>query len=249
MLFHTQSSTDKEVDAVELLEQKYCDGIVMVSFDFCEKNISAVIASNKPVVLTNYYDKILPNSNYDCVYVDHTEALRMLTQHIITVGGRNILYIGGDVKTQTAKERRKGYEKALQENNRDIDTRLMADGKFTQEGGYIQAKKALESGLQIDSIITANDLMCIGVLKYLYEKDIVVGKDIMLASVDNSDFVQNTHPTITAIDLCQDEIGLKASSLLMDRILNKRTTSKVVKILPKLIIRNSTSKAQGNSFM
>ena len=53
MLYTTEKSLKKEIDIIRTLEQKFCDGMIMVSFDFCEENISAIRACGCPVVLTN----------------------------------------------------------------------------------------------------------------------------------------------------------------------------------------------------
>lgn len=56
MLYTTEKKLDKEIDMIRLLKQKFCDGMIMVSFDFCKENISAIRESGCPVVLTNKYD-------------------------------------------------------------------------------------------------------------------------------------------------------------------------------------------------
>lgn len=240
ILYHTRSQLEKEISAVDLLNQKYCDGIILVSFDFSEKNISAIEASNKPVVLTNLYEKIKKDSNFDCVYVDHEKAMKIATQHLIDGGSKRILLLVGSDKQQTSRERLLGYKRGLEESGIPYDKSLIRDGKYTVEGGYKALKGAMKENLNFDAIITANDLMGVGVVQYLNENGISLTDNYKMVSFDNTDFARYNVPSITSVDLRQYLIGKNSAELLLERILFGRKQSKIVRIEPKIIIRDSS---------
>ncbi len=240
ILYHTKNQVEKEISAVHLLNQKYCDGIILVSFDFSEKNISEIEASNKPVVLTNLYEKIEKDSNFDCVYVDHEKAMKIATKHLIDGGAKRILLLVGSDKLQTSRERLLGYKKGLEESGIFCDEALIKDGKYTVEGGYQAIKAAMEENLDFNGIITANDLMGVGVVQYLNENGINLTDNYKMVSFDNTDFARYHVPSITSIDLRQYLIGKNSAELLLERILSGRKKSKIVRIEPEIIIRDSS---------
>ncbi|GJM78543.1 hypothetical protein HMSSN139_10390 [Paenibacillus sp. HMSSN-139] len=55
ILMDTKNRLEEEKRAIQLLREKYADGMIMVSFDFCEENIGLLNRLHAPVVLTNQY--------------------------------------------------------------------------------------------------------------------------------------------------------------------------------------------------
>jgi|LSQX01.1.fsa_nt_gb DNA-binding LacI/PurR family transcriptional regulator len=240
ILYHTKNQVAKEISAIDLLNQKYCDGIILVSFDFSDKNISSIEASKRPVVLTNLYEKIKPNSNFDCVYVDHEKGMKMAAEHLISEGSKKILLLIGSLDLQTSRERLQGYKIGLAENNIPFEENLVKNGMYTVEGGYSAIQQAIDENIDFDAIITANDLMGVGVIQFLNENNIKLGDKYKMVSFDNTDFARYAVPSITSIDLQQYLIGKYSAELLLERILTGRKKSKVIRIEPKLIIRESS---------
>ena len=76
----------EELKAIELLKSRFGDGMIFVSFDFNQKNISAIQHCGYPVVTTNLYEIKESQNLFDCVYVDHTHAMRIATEHLIQQG-------------------------------------------------------------------------------------------------------------------------------------------------------------------
>ena len=94
----------------------------------------------------------------------------------------------------------------------------------------------MQSGRPVDAVITANELMFMGVMRYMTEHHIDLNA-FRMASFDNTDFSRNL--SVTSLDLKQDEIGRNAVRLLMERIDGKRTESKQVYLMPELIVRKT----------
>jgi LacI family transcriptional regulator len=241
MLYHTKNDVKKEIEAVDLVNQKYCDGVIFTSFDFSPALLKAIQETGKPFVLTNLAP-LESHSNYDCVYVDHTLGMELLTQHLLEQGAKRILLLIGDLSKQTSHERFLGYRSALQKAGIPLEESLIKDGAYSVEGGYRAMKAVLAEKLPFDGLISANDLMGIGASQALGEQGLVLGKDYLFGSFDNTDFTLYHDPTVTSIDMQQDRIGSESAKLLLERILSGRTQSKVVRIVPQLVVRHSTKR-------
>lgn len=238
MICSTQHSLKKELNLINLLTQKYADGLMLVSFNFIDENIKAIRESKLPVVITNRYKDIRPDDNFDYVYSDHILGMEMATQHLIDCGCKNIVLIVGEKDEQTSIERTSGYKNMLKKNGFEINDDYVLDGGFVIEKAYDVFKSFYEKKLPIDGIITANDLMCMGLMRFFSEHDLLVFQNIKLVSFDNTDFSANLG--ITSIDLNQDKIGEYSVKFLMERIRGERKDSRQMYIEPKLIIRNTT---------
>lgn len=239
MLFHTKKSLSKELEMINLLNQRYCDGIILVSFDFCEENISAIRNTNRPVVILNRYDKQRPDDNFDYVYNGHTEAMAMATEHLVERGCRNIVLLTGDPKEQTSMERNQGYISILNKYNLPVREEMMLNGNYAKEAAYDAFMEFERKNIKFDGIVASNDLMALGVLKAAQELKIKIPKDVKLVSLDNTDFATLIKPTLSSVDLHEYELGNKAGQLLLERLNSRKTVSNYI-LTPTLYIRQSS---------
>jgi len=235
VLCHTKGDLKTELKMLRNLQEGYGDGMIFVSFDFNERNIAAVNASGCPVVLTNNYQSPDGRDNFDCVYVDTHEGIRMAAVHFINKGYQRIGYLGGNTQTQTGKERFSGFMRALQEKGVPIHQRYFKVGDFSTESGRQAMLELIESGDLPDALVVANDLMAIGALKVCQEHGVKVPEDMAVIGMDDSDLA--FHLNLSSIHMYEEEIGKQAARLLMDRILRVNQDKKTIRLQPSLVLR------------
>lgn len=244
MLCYTKHKLKEELKFLRLLAEQYGDGMIMVSFNFNEKNMEAIRNSPFPIVTTNPYQDSTADENYDTVYVDHTQAMYLATEHLVSLGHREIALIIGDLNEQTSRERADGYRACMDAYQLPYDDSNFFIGDYTKESGERAAKQLLKSEKQYTAIVTANDLMAMGLMIHFAKVKIRVPDDYSLISLDNTDYAQTLHPALTSVDMKQYAIGSQAAEFLMERFRGERTERKVEKITPELIIRDSTKALQ-----
>jgi LacI family transcriptional regulator len=84
--------------------------------------------------------------------------------------------------------------------------------------------------------------MAMGVLKALEDLKINCPRDIALATFDDVSLDHAYHAHVTAVVQPSYEMGARAASILMDRIEGRLGKDwSVVRITPKLVLRESTS--------
>lgn len=240
MLCYTKRSLEEELKFIDLLMEHQGDGIICVSFNFCDKNVNAIQKSGRPAVLTNLYEAKNQQNSFDCVYVDHTKAMFLATEHLIQQGHRDIALVIGTLTEQTGKERAAGFFSAMENHGISAGTENLFIGDYTRESGYAAAQKILSGSRRFTATITANDLMVVGVVTACTEQKISIPRDMAIVSLDNTDFSTAIHPHITSVDMMQTAIGETAASLLMERIEKERTYPKTVRLEPQLIVRDSS---------
>ena len=239
MLYATDKSLAKELSMIDLLDRKYCDGIILISFDFCEKNIAAIRASKRPVVLGNQYSDQKPTDNFDYVYVDHIYGMELATDHLIGQGCKDIVLVTGDMQTQTTRERVQGYRNSLARAGMSCDEAHILNGNYDTEGSKAAFREYIENGGKCDGVIASNDLAAYGILKYCREKGIGIPSDIKLVSFDNTDYAELSVPPLTSVDMCQYSLGEQLASTLLSRI-DGRKEVKNVTLKPTLVVRGSS---------
>lgn len=65
------------------------------------------------MVLTNRYEGLEKDDNFDVVYCDHTVGMELVTEHMLKQGCKNILLIAGAEGEQVSVERIQGYKTRL----------------------------------------------------------------------------------------------------------------------------------------
>lgn len=236
IIFNTHHLLDKELKLIDLLSQRYADGLILVSFNFTEANIDALRRTNLPAVLTNRYEGIREDDNFDFVYSDHVAGMEQVTSFMVEKGCKNILLVAGNENEQTSAERVQGYKNVLQQHNIPVRDEYILNGEFRTEPAHDAFAAFMQKGLPVDAVITANELMFMGVMRYMTEHGIDLDA-FRIASFDNTDFSRNLN--VTSLDLKQDEIGRSAVRLLMERIDGRRVKSEQVYLMPELIVRKT----------
>lgn len=239
MLYPTDKKIEKELEAINLCESKFADGIIMISFDFCKKNIEAIRRSKIPTVLGNEWLGQKPDDNFDYIYVDHTHGMGLATEHLIKKGCKNILLVTGNLKEQTSYERSLGYIKALKDNGMEPSSDYMIDGGYEKKKSEEALNSFIASNKPFDGIIAANDLSAFGVLTSLRDHNIGIPDPIKLVSFDNTDYATVASPSLTSIDMCQYELGECLAQTLLERLKGRHYVKNTV-LEPRLIERQSS---------
>jgi LacI family transcriptional regulator len=240
MLYYTKHRLDEELKAIQLLRQKVVDGMVMVSFHFCRENIEAINQAGCPVVLTNRYDSPEGDDRFDYVYVDTYLGIKLSTQHLISLGHREIAYFGGSIQEQTGLERYMGYRDALGEAGLPFAQALVREANYSERAGYACMKALLRERPGVTAVVTSNDLIALGAMTACAEENIAIPGDIAITGMDNTELSGRVAPGLTTIVMQEDQIGRLAATLLMERILSPETPARQIRLEPELIVRGST---------
>jgi LacI family transcriptional regulator, galactose operon repressor len=240
ILIYTKHSLKEELRAIQNLKEKVADGMIMVSFNFNETNIGAINAVQAPVVLTNKYVSPAGNDRFDYVYTDAYLGVKLGTEHLIAQGFRRIGFIGGNGSEQTGHERFCGFRDALEKADIPVLPDYAAESDYTENGGYATAKSWLLQPDLPEAIVCTNDLMAIGVMKACEEAAIRIPEDIAIVGMDNLDIASRVYPKLSSVSLNQEEIGRRSAQVLMDRLHGKQREEGEIKILPRLVVRNSS---------
>jgi len=242
ILFYTKHSLKEELKAIQNLRERVADGMILVSFNFCEENIRAINELQAPVVLTNKYVSPDGNDKFDYVYVDTYKGIRLATEHLLEQGIEKIAYVGGSLGEQTGYQRFCGYREALLDAGLPLDEGMIAESDYTENGGYRAAKAWLQKEDKPEGIVAANDLMALGVMKACEEAGLSIPGDVAVVGMDNLDIASRVHPKLTSVAMMQEEIGRQSAQVLMDRLAGRPVTGGEKKLLPRLVVRHSSVK-------
>jgi LacI family transcriptional regulator len=240
VLFYTKHNRKEELRVIQNLKEKYADGMIMVSFNYSDTILSALNSVDAPIVLTNKYDSSDSNNKFDCVYVDTYLGIKQATEHLIKQGHQRIAFVGGDLKEQTGAERFEGYRDALLDEGLRTDESLVFESNYTESGGYLLGKQIFQMKLPPSALVAANDLMAVGIMNAAAECAVRIPDDIAIIGMDNTDISQRVTPKLSTVAMMQEEIGRISAQILMDRLNGDTGEKKIIKLLPRLVIRGTS---------
>jgi LacI family transcriptional regulator, sucrose operon repressor len=225
LLANTHQSHGKELEFIQIFNQKRVEGIVLYATHLDKPLINAIQRSSSPVVLVGQDGSLynIPSVIHDDYRVGFEAGNRLIAK-----GCKRIGFIGvqkDDVAVDV--QRSLGLLESLQQHQLNLVCHLRGD--FSIESGYQLAKEVYNNFNDIDGIFCATDRIAVGAIKALRESGVNVGEQIRVLGVGNDEMAFISHPALSTFNYAFDKAGENAAKMLLDRIAGKgQEMSKVV---------------------
>jgi LacI family repressor for deo operon, udp, cdd, tsx, nupC, and nupG len=235
LLGNTNKSVENEYGLIDLLKQKQTDGMILFSARMDPKTL-VNLSEEYPIVLTTAY---IDGLKVPTVSIDNISSSRNAVEHLIKLGHTRIAHISGPLEFNGSRDRYKGYQQALLQNDLKIDSMLVQEGDFTLESGYNLMLKFIAMEHPPTAVFTANDEMAMGVVKAAKDYGLKVPEDLAVVGFDNISFSAIFEPALTTVAQPLFKMGQVSMQLLLQQIQGVQV-SKIQHILEsELIIRDS----------
>lgn len=237
---NTDDDIEKEEKYINMLVEKMVDGIVFTASSKKHTGFESFKKFPVPIVLVDRdidFDGIQGK-----VIVDNFMGGYEAGKHLLKLGHTEIVFLSGPLKSNTSRNRLNGYKKALEEFNVAFKEECIIEGYYRSEWGYEAAIDLLDSGREFTALFCANDLIAIGAIKALKEKNIKIPQEISIVGFDDIYMARLIDPELTTIKQPNYEMGYKSVEILINILEGKQENNKNINLKPKLVIRKSTSK-------
>lgn len=234
IICNASDSAKIEADKIQLLYEKQVDGVIAVPSENTGKGFEILRKNDIPIV---FADRYVDNFKADTVLVDNVNGTYRAIEHMINKGAKRIGFIGGTSELSNAKERYKGYLRAMEDYNIPIDSDLLKFGDFHIQSGYDLTKVLLKSKNPPGYLFVSNYYMHVGAIQYLIEQQKKKDLKIEMASFD--DMQLTALLGFASITVAQPiiEIGRTAAKVLLDRISGENTNADytITRLKPEFI--------------
>lgn len=236
----SMSHSDRKIEEenLKMLYNRVVDGIVLFSSKLTKDEINN-LAMEHPLVQCSEY---IENSVSDIVSIDNEQAAFDAVSFLVGEGHKRICYFGVSEKYYSAKQREKGYKRALTEKNIKTGNKFIYKAGYSYKDGEDMAKEMHDkfSDKLPDAVFCISDSIAMGAIKYFLENGIKVPEDICVIGFDNTSVSKVFYPPLSTVAQPQEQIGKEAVDLLIDRI-EKRDRKFVFRILThELVLRKTT---------
>lgn len=242
VLLSTEALASEEYGIIKSLSKQYVDGLIISPLLYSDEHRELIKQAARPVVVITGSES---DPDIDSVLVDSSQGVRLAMEHLLGQGRSRIAFLNGRPDTVPGVARLNGYYASLIEHGLPRDDSLVFASDFTLAGGY-QVAEEIVSRAKPDAIMCANDLMALGVLRYLREKGLRVPQDIAVVGMDDIEHAATSFPSLTTVSLLAAERGRMAAELLLDRLTSQEEPKpRQLQVVPRLIVRESSVLVKG----
>ncbi|WP_421725042.1 LacI family DNA-binding transcriptional regulator [Bauldia sp.] len=239
LMCNTDSNESRERAYYEQLVSRRIDGIITLptlrpqaeaeqSLDIIERyQIPAVVLLRQ-----------LEGQTFDTVKVDSYGGGRLLGEHFTRQGLKSVVFVGGTPAVESTRDRVRGLKDALSGSDVELDVRF---GGFDQECGFDIASDIIAEGRRPDVIVSAMNVVAIGILKALKAAD----SSLPVASFGSlSTELRGLYdPLYAFIEHNPQEIGRRAVSALRRRLDDPDADISEAIVPVRLVVGDSTGAA------
>ena len=231
---------------LEKMQEQKVDAIIQVggSVDDLATNLEYAefvnqIMTTTPVIVTGKLD----GTQCHMVQIDAVKVMDLLMEHLIELNHKKIAMIGGSVDVASTFVKVQRYKQLLQKYKLDYCSDfVMTKGSYNAESGYALMNEMFEKGNIPTAVIAINDFTATGIVRSILEHKYRIPEDISVVSQDNTFLTSIAVPNLTSVDYDYEEFGRKLIETAI-AVIEGREVSMLQKVMPKLIVRESSGYA------
>jgi LacI family transcriptional regulator len=233
---NTDESPQREIAALESLEEKRVDGLVLCSSRLHEEGLRAALDHHPAAVLIN---RRMATYHVDAVLLADREGALVATRHLLRAGHRAIGFLSGPVASYSSQQRARGYRAALAEAGIPLNPVWNRACSYELEGGRETARLLVGDHPDLTALFCYNDLVAVGALQACADLGRRVPEELALVGFDDIPLAALVNPPLTTCHVPRYELGDHAMRLLLKRIEGLSEAHDEIVLYPELVVRAS----------
>lgn len=183
-----------------------------------------------------------PEHDVLSVAVDQYAGAVHAVDHLLELGHRRILHVGGPRDWADARVRARAYSERLAAEGLDPYPPLLGD--WTSDYGYRVGGDPAAIPDEVTAVFAANDQMALGLVHGFHRRGIRVPDDVSVVGFDDLPDARHFLPPLTTVRQDFHALGTLALTTLIDA-LEGRAPVEGRMIEPELVVRASTAAPRG----
>lgn len=171
----------------------------------------------------------------DVVYSDEIGGAREMTRYLLSLGHRDIWYVGAAGLPWMVRSAQ-GYREAME--SAALEPRFRWMHSEEREAGYLATKTLFSEERPVSAIFAGSDAAAEGVYRALRDLNLRVPEDISVCGVNDTEGAI-LHPALTTIRPFPEEVGRNLAELVLDRIGNPDLPPRQ-RVIPTQVVRRDS---------
>ncbi len=236
ILCNTDEDPEREDVSVSLMLERRVDGFLIAPSSAAAATLRRLDGCGTPFVVI---DRPFEDFEIDQVYSNNKEGARQAISFLINQGHKRIGIIVEMESIATFRDRVQGWREAHEAAGLPCDENLIWEAGLKSEGSQEATRHLMEQMSPATAVFATNNLMVLGVLKYLRETGRTCPEDLSVLGFDDPGWARSWNPALTVVAQDQYRMGYTAMSLLLKRIVTGNSRHERVVLPCELMIRES----------
>ncbi|GAB2883640.1 LacI family DNA-binding transcriptional regulator [Streptomyces mayteni] len=174
----------------------------------------------------------------DNVHVDEVEGLHRAVEHLVGLGHRDIVYVGG-LGGNVGRDRAEAYRAAMAAFGL-VERIEVLSSDFSEEGGAGAARQLLERDERPTAVVCCGDQCAVGVLAVFARSDVRVPEEISVVGFDDSYLASLSYHRLTSVRQDVEATVEATLASAVERIESDEGPRRVTATRTELVVREST---------
>jgi LacI family transcriptional regulator len=240
ILCNTDNDPVKELGHLNELRTYLPAGLIVIPCHFSDLTSQAE-SYRKAGTGVVCVDRLPRNWSGDSVTADHETGAYEATLYLLRMGHRKLAMITGPMYLVNAQERRRGFERAVDDASCKVGSEYIQEATYDRQGGYVKMQLLLRLIPRPTAVFAGNDLIAFGALQAIREAGLRCPADISIIGFDNLDLAEMTNPALSSVSQSGYQLGSVAGRMLIDRCDGDCGPPKKVVLETALQIRDSVT--------
>lgn len=220
--------------------RKRTDALLALCLDFTAEEREQLRSTGHPTIVVGG-----PVRGLRHIGIDERGTARRATEHLIELGHRDIVHLGGEdeagLNPLVPSGRQRGYEDAL----RSAGLPVRADRKVLGDFALVHSRHAMNEFFdhagdsRPTAVFASSDEMAVGAILAAWDHGLTVPRDLSVIGIDGHELGESFGLTTMAQDpFAQGALGAR---VLLDELRGAKRRDRSVRVPVKLLARGSTA--------
>lgn len=238
LLSLSENAHEERSACLSLLRGRQVDGVILTSARARDPVIGDLESMGSPYVIVG---RQMGNQHGNTVNNDNVGLGRMVAEYLLGLGHRRVAIITGPSDLMVSRDRVEGYRQALEQAGCTLPPDCEVQGDFSHNSGYRAMNRLLELSPAPTAVFATDDLMAIGALECLQDREVPVPLRMSVVGVNDDPRGRYLTPPLTTVHIPIFDMGVMAATRLL-QLLRGRCGSPGPIILPgNLVVRCSAA--------
>lgn len=235
---NTDGDPEREEHYARALSEMRVVGAVVMAMSAGETALRRLETSGAPVVILGGGSH---GFGFPGIDVENTHGGYIAMRHLLSLGHRDIVFVGGPGAEPQIEDRYLGSLRALDELGVDRSRlrRMNATGNTTAARREVAGRVA-ELIPEVTAAFCANDLIALTLQSVLMHRGVTIPGDFAVIGYDDIESAELAPVPLTTIRQPQYDLGRAAAQLVLELAAGATATGKTRSFEPELIVRDST---------
>lgn len=223
-----------------LINSRRVDGMVVARPRWQDARLDLLQQKQFPFVVIGATN--LPES-VPAISEDAAEGARLAVEHLIEQGHERIALVNAAEELMFASDFFAGYRHAMTKANLPVKDNFIEHSDFSQKDGYRVAQTLLSRPTIPSAIVTADDIVALGVMAAAQDQGFQIGHDLAVTGYGDILLTQYSQPPLTTIHRPTYTLGQQACQMLVTLLRGDPLPQQHVTVKSSLVIRQSSDLA------